>query len=245
LATSNFGNVNPGDSQLSFLWFTASSVELADSSAIFSIRFQAIGDVGSQSQIGLLSDPLSLYVESVNGVVDPLLTNATIIITPDCTASDLMITSVNISSDGVATVGVNGGTPPYSFVWSDGSTRTSTNLGVGTTSVSVTVTDAEGCIETASETLTSTSVLSTPVWDVRIVPNPTSGYFSLIMDREQQEEVQIDIFHASGLVVETLKGLPMGNRHDFDLGNLPSGVYILRVIASDGRILTKRIFKLG
>jgi hypothetical protein len=53
--------------------------------------------------------------------------------------------SCNGGSDGSAQVGVIGGTAPYSYLWSTGSTdQTATGMSAG--SYSVTVTDALGCV---------------------------------------------------------------------------------------------------
>jgi len=71
------------------------------------------------------------------------------------------------ANDGSATVGMLTGTPPYSFLWSNGqTTATATNLSAGT--YSVTVTDDNACIAIASITILAPppivlSPASTPV----------------------------------------------------------------------------------
>jgi gliding motility-associated-like protein len=63
-------------------------------------------------------------------------------------------------NDGNATVTVNGGTNPYSFVWSNGQTLpTATNLIAG--SYTLTATDVNGCVATVSATITEPLVLTT------------------------------------------------------------------------------------
>lgn len=60
------------------------------------------------------------------------------------------------SSDGQITATITNGTPPYSFEWDDAANQTTqiaTNLGVGTYTVSVT--DANLCVQTANITLTA------------------------------------------------------------------------------------------
>ncbi len=71
------------------------------------------------------------------------------------------ISTVNVacpeSTDGQATVTLNGGTLPYTYVWNNGdSTATVTNLAPG--AYSVTVLDADGCLATQSDTIVSHDV---------------------------------------------------------------------------------------
>ncbi|HTB05843.1 MAG TPA: PKD domain-containing protein [Bacteroidia bacterium] len=66
----------------------------------------------------------------------------------------------NGGSDGTATVGVKGGTAPYTYSWapSGGAGATGTGFAVGTT-YTVTVTDANGCTNTATATVTQPALL--------------------------------------------------------------------------------------
>ncbi|MFH1320599.1 MAG: PKD domain-containing protein [Bacteroidota bacterium] len=66
-------------------------------------------------------------------------------------------------SDGTATVGVSGGTPAYSYSWSPtgGSGQTATGLSENT--YTVTVTDSNGCSNTASITITDPDLLNATI----------------------------------------------------------------------------------
>ncbi len=79
---------------------------------------------------------------------------------------DSLIATMNINQDNICSgdsIGilapiVTGGTPAYTFLWSDGSTDSiRSNLAPGT--YTVTVTDANGCADTASSTLAAPTVL--------------------------------------------------------------------------------------
>ncbi len=74
------------------------------------------------------------------------------------------------TNDGTATALVTGGTSPYTYSWSPGGQTTQTITGLPDGTYTVTVTDANGCIETASTQVNpgtclnlSVSLLATPV----------------------------------------------------------------------------------
>jgi gliding motility-associated-like protein len=70
--------------------------------------------------------------------------------------------SCNSGSNGSATASATGGTPPYSYHWSNGNnSNIINNLLIG--SYSVTVTDLNGCTTTASITITQPTVLTTSI----------------------------------------------------------------------------------
>jgi gliding motility-associated-like protein len=72
-------------------------------------------------------------------------------------------TVINVScygfSDGSITTSVNGGNPPYNFLWSNGSTSSSLN-NIGGGSYAVTITDQSGCTANYSNTVQSPIPLS-------------------------------------------------------------------------------------
>lgn len=65
-------------------------------------------------------------------------------------------------SGGTVTLNMSGGTQPYYFIWSNGSTDQNLS-GVGTGVYSVTITDNDNCVTTASATITSNVVLPVAV----------------------------------------------------------------------------------
>jgi hypothetical protein len=70
--------------------------------------------------------------------------------------------SCNGAADGQAQVVAQGGTPPYSYAWSNGAT-TATASGLSAGSYSVTVTDANGCSSSAQVTLSEPAALEASV----------------------------------------------------------------------------------
>jgi gliding motility-associated-like protein len=77
------------------------------------------------------------------------------------------------ASDGSVDLGITGGTPIYTYLWSNGATTQDlTNVPAGT--YSVTITDALGCQTTASVTLTQPTALTSGV-----VPSVYAGGFNV------------------------------------------------------------------
>ncbi len=116
---------------------------------------------------GLPSGSYSVIVTDANGCT----------VTDNVTINDLAGQTITISSsvdvscnggnDGSATVSISGGTTPYTILWSSGGSGTiETGLSAGT--YTVTVTDANGCTDNASVTITEPPLLTVSVNDVAI-----------------------------------------------------------------------------
>lgn len=93
-------------------------------------------------------------------------------------ALSMAVSTVNIScnggSNGIAMASVSGGTGPYSFQWSDGQV-TSAATGLPAGNFSVTVTDANGCFNSSSGTITEPAPISVSVSTTPSVDNNCAG----------------------------------------------------------------------
>ncbi|MGP8217512.1 MAG: PKD domain-containing protein [Bacteroidia bacterium] len=69
-------------------------------------------------------------------------------------------TPVNCKISGTATINASGGTPAYTYNWNSGQTTSNINTGQGT--YTVTVTDADGCSDTAKITVGNIGPVITP-----------------------------------------------------------------------------------
>ena len=82
---------------------------------------------------------------------------------PTCTATVTKDVGISGASDGEALATVSGGTPPYSFLWSNGQT-TPQATGLRAGFYTVTITDGNGCTTTCSVELRAPAVIGDFVW---------------------------------------------------------------------------------
>lgn len=139
------------------------------------------------------------------------------------TAMEVYVPTTNITCvgemDGSASAQVTGGSAGYSYLWSTGETTQSVdNLGGGT--VSVSVTDAMGCVAFQSATIATPLAIS--VATVQILPETTG-----------QQNGTIDVTVAGGTAPYSFdwtdaSGNVVGNQED--LGNIAAGTYTLTVV---------------
>jgi len=103
----------------------------------------------------------SVIVTDINGCTTSVTTG--LITEPAALTNNSMVSNVtcNAANNGSATVNTAGGTPAYSYVWSTipvQTTATATNLGAGT--YTCIVTDANGCTNTTTITITQPNALN-------------------------------------------------------------------------------------
>jgi predicted RNase H-like HicB family nuclease len=99
----------------------------------------------------------TVTVTDVNGCI----ANRTITVTQpsaaiQAAAGVLQSVSCNNGNDGQISLGISGGTSPYTYSWSNGDTTAAIN-GLSAGSYTVTVTDANGCVAGSSATVTQPS----------------------------------------------------------------------------------------
>ena len=144
--------------------------------------------------------------------------------------------------DGAIDITVVGGTEPYSYEWSDGSTQEDlVNVSSGT--YSYTVTDANGCTFVSDPI----SVMSTSTIDVeleqyiQVFPNPSNGKFTVDVELIQSSEVDIRIYDVIGRTIgKTYNAEIQQTTLLYDLSNQAEGVYIMKILV-DEKLLTKRL----
>lgn len=160
---------------------------------------------------------------------------------------ELLITDATVVDDtgnesGEVSIVVQGGTMPYEYLWSNGSTdATATGLGMGTYSVQVT--DANGCIVGSGDyevqfTSSATEILSLDQFNV--YPNPASTELQIDLSFDQNQAFSMGIYGINGQLVQDL-----GN-HNTDqlskrvrLDNINTGLYLLYIRTQNGVAVRK------
>lgn len=163
-------------------------------------------------------------------------------------------TAINLSAnvghetsgnDGSIDLMISGGTPMYTYSWSNGSHAENLyNITAGT--YTVTVTDINGCTATLSVQVNGVGLPGElDESDISLYPNPSTGKFNLSITNPLNGKVWISIFDISGREVTRIQALKQGNGflQPIDITGSPDGVYLVRIALEGGGQITRRVVK--
>lgn len=126
---------------------------------------------------------------------------------------------------------VNGGTPPYSFLWSNGKTTQNLDSLATNRFYTVTISDANGCILQDSVLLGEITGLAEMLEKIsfRLYPNPARDKLFISYDAHQSGGVQISIVDLSGKVLmsKQIPGQLGTTTLEISIAGLPKGMYFL------------------
>ncbi|MBW8051255.1 MAG: T9SS type A sorting domain-containing protein, partial [Cytophagales bacterium] len=176
------------------------------------------------------------------------------VVTTDLTVHPAMtaaLDSTNESSpgagDGIASVSVSGGTPPYTYLWNDSlgqTTDTATGLSAGIYTVEVT--DSNGCILIGSITVgVQTGISSgTGSGSIDFYPNPASTKVTFVIKLPTDNYGSLKLYNLQGVNVATVfenKQLSGKFTVQFDVDGLAEGVYLYRLVTNDHVVTEKMV----
>lgn len=130
----------------------------------------------SATASNLMAGNYNVTVMDADGCTATTSANIT---SPTALSVNIVSSPENLGHDGSASATASGGTPPYTYLWSDGqTTATATNLAAG--NYTLTISDANACTYSSSTNIDAPTAVST-YWAeaFNIFPNPNSGNMQL------------------------------------------------------------------
>lgn len=170
---------------------------------------------------GLVAGGYAVTVMDSNGCMEM---DSVFITEPAALTSSAVVTDETGSSDGAIDITVGGGTAPYDFLWSNGATTEDiSNLPGGV--YTVTITDANGCTTTLTDTVsTIIAVDATELEGVSVYPNPSRGQVRIQLS--SWEEASYMLFDVQGKMLDAAEF--DSNLYELTLPE-EQGVYLLSI----------------
>lgn len=128
----------------------------------------------AQTATGLSAGNYSVVITDSQGCTSSTTIAVTTINGPTAAVSAGNNVSCNGGNDGTATVSVSGGSPAYTYSWNPSGGTSSAATGLSAGNYTVTVTDANGCTDTATVAITQPSVLSVTISSTNVLCNTTN-----------------------------------------------------------------------
>lgn len=206
-------------------------IDITDGTAPYTTTWSN-GDIGNT-----LTAPAGTYSATIVDAANcqTVMTSATIsepvVLTSSGSSTDETCTTCN---DGTVVVTPAGGTSPYTYLWSNGSTTDSiSNLAPGT--YTVVVTDANGCTTNDSFIVNAfVGINELADYAITVYPNPVSDY--LVVESKKGNVTGIKLMDASGKVISDLT--KSGNMFTVDVRQLAKGMYRLAITTTNGIIVS-------
>jgi hypothetical protein len=182
------------------------------------------------------------YVVTVTDSDNCFQTTLLLVDSPDPLAVGTAVTNIILPASGSAALAVIGGTAPYSYTWSNGTTDAALINITTPGNYAYTVTDSNGCTSSGSvdiSILGSNTNLDAYQWV--LFPNPTSHSLNIRIDGMAAQTVQVQIIGLDGKLCRDERR-DIQAEFNVDVQQLPQGTYLLRIV-SDEAVLEKRFVK--
>jgi len=187
--------------------------------------------------VNLGAGAYQVTVTDANGCMT-MLTSTIIAPTP-------IVASIVDNADGTATASATGGTGAYTYLWDAAAANQTDAIATGLSNgtYNVTVTDANGCMNAASVTITGLGLGQIAnLSNLNIFPNPTSGNVFVELDLINNADVNINITNAIGqLVASRVLNNVQSEKVELETSNLPSGIYMVQFTIGQEQLTRKLI----
>ncbi|MEM7101564.1 MAG: CotH kinase family protein [Bacteroidota bacterium] len=198
------------------------------------------GDGIAQEDISGLG--AGVYTVIVNDANNCIAVTSVVITEPSPMNLSLNSTSSD-GNDGTASVNVFGGVPPFTYQWSNGQNgQVATGLPPGV--YSVIVTDANGCSVTGEvevSIFTGVEDLAS-LTNFNIYPVPTDGRFTIELEFNRMESIEISIVNMLGQVIEYRFDEGSNFNIPMDISQQASGIFAVQVKTDEG-IAVREVIK--
>lgn len=147
---------------------------------------------------------------------------------------------IDSNTNGAIDVTITGGTPPYSYEWSNGmDTEDLADLPAG--DYTLVVTDANGCTITVTITVDMrTNSLDLPfVEHFSVSPNPAFNAVNVDVQFEKAIEGKLVLINKLGQIIQIEKLNALNQKVNLDISGLRSGIYFIRLETEEGSIARK------
>ncbi len=200
------------------------------------------GFTSSEFSISDLS--AGVYSMTVNDEGNHSVSSDYTISEPDPISVEYTVTNeTSTTNDGAIDITVTGGTPPYTFAWSNGTTdKDAHNLTKG--DYTVTVTDANGCTYTETFTVGTTGV-NDPYYieKFELYPNPAGTQTKVNFEFTEEISGNLKIIDFTGKIVKSYKVSGMNIVLKLDLKDIKSGIYMIK-LESRNKFAVRKLIKI-
>lgn len=154
---------------------------------------------------------------------------------------DVSITDVSVDNQGSVFVNVRGGTPPYSFLWSNGATTQNLDE-VGMGEYTLTITDGNECITVVGpfevEDVSNVAELVGLV-EFSVFPNPFQSSLKVGYLFEGTEQTNLIVRDILGRIVYSYSSNTNANELIIDSGSWAAGFYTIELTRDNGFAVKK------
>ena len=214
------------------------SISINASGGTGSYTYTWMPPVGSGATVNNLS--AANYTVTITDAHGCTTVDSALITQPAEILPSAVAVSESMGNDGSIDLSVSGGTPGYSFSWSNGATTEDINNLPGGAYV-VTITDQSGCTATFTVSVGSTLGSEGNIAGITSVyPNPSDGVFYIQLDPSVTGDYSLYVMDMQGKMVYTTKGIAQAQIISIHADEWSAGIYVVKLTAGNNTY-TRRV----